>query len=129
MPRRRNGDAGGAYEVGYGKPPVRTQFQQGQPRPPRKPKPEREPTLSDYIAEELREMISFTENGRAQRMAKGRVLAKAAVNHSIKEGDLRRLKDFLPKPKPQESPDFSQADLDVIARFLAKWQGEKGGQG
>ena len=39
------------FDVGYGKPPRHTQFAKGQPRPPRKPRPEVEPSFEDYFEE------------------------------------------------------------------------------
>ena len=117
----------GDYEVGYGRPPPATQFKKGQPRPPRKAKDEKEPTLDDYIAEELKLPMRFQEEGQERRMPKGKVLAKMAVNKAIKDGDLRRLRDHLPKRQAAAESEFSEADLELIARFLANWQAGEGG--
>lgn len=116
----------GDYEVGYGRPPLATQFKKGQPRPPRRVKEEREPTIDDYIAEELKLPMRFQEEGRERRMPKGKVLARMAVNKAIKDGDLRRLRDHLPKPQAAAQTEFSEADLELIARFLANWQAGEG---
>ena len=60
-------------------------------------------------------------------MPKGQVLARTAVNKAIKDGDLRRLRDYLPKRQAAALTDFSEVDLDTIARFLANFQAEEGG--
>lgn len=129
MAKRPKKTPTGNYPVGYARPPAHTQFQKGQPRPPRKPKEEVELTVDDYIAEELKELMTFTdEQGRARRLPKGRVAAKAAVNKAIKTGDLRRIRDHLPKRQAAEAMPFTEADLALIARFLGSWQADEGGE-
>lgn len=61
------------YEVGYGKPPVHSQYSNGQSgnllgRPPKKKKPEL-PALDlarTYIQREGRRMITIREGGKAK---------------------------------------------------------------
>ena len=121
--KKKGGSAAAApdYAVGYGRPPVHSQFKKGQPRPPRKPR-ESQParTFDDYLAEELAELMPIKENGIEQIVPKGKAMAKASVNGVIKSGDPRRLKGFLPKPRTEADLDFSETDLAMIARFLVK---------
>lgn len=122
--RKRKKDGGakppsGDYPVGYGRPPAHTQFKKGQPRPPRKAKTEQAaPTFEQYLADVLQEPMPIKENGIEQTVPKGLALAKASVNGAIKNGDPRRIKDYLPRAKADTNPDFSQTDLATIARFL-----------
>lgn len=108
------------YEVGYRKPPRHTQFQKGQPRPPRKPRPEVEPSFEDYFDQELRQPMKFVdETGKEQVMPKGQVLAKASVNKALKSGDIRQIKDFIPRRPAKTDNEVATADIELIARFLA----------
>lgn len=60
-------DATKDYEIGYKKPPIHTQFQKGQPRPARKPKPY-EPTSRELMAKVLSEERMIRISGRKQKM-------------------------------------------------------------
>jgi hypothetical protein len=122
--RKTSTDAPRSYEVGYGKPPRHTQFRKGQARPPRKPKPEVEQGFEDWFEEELRQPMWFVdESGVEQTLPKGRVLAKASVNKALKSGDIRQIKDFIPRRPARENSEMTQADLETIARFLAHYFG------
>lgn len=122
-PDQTNGGSASAapgYDVGYRKPPRHTQFKKGQPRPPRKPKPEDEPSFEDYFEEELRTPMKFVdETGKDQVMPKGKVLAKASVNKALKSGDIRQIKDFIPRRPAKKDNEVAKADIELIARFLA----------
>ncbi|MGX7953632.1 hypothetical protein ACWPM1_13850 [Tsuneonella sp. HG249] len=112
--------AASTYEVGYRKPPRHTQFQKGQPRPPRKPRPEVEPSFEDWFEEELRLPMKFVdETGKEQVMPKGKVLAKATVNKALRGGDIRQIKDFIPRRPAKTDNEVSKADLEMVARFFA----------
>lgn len=120
--KKKGGSARAApdYDVGYGRPPRHTQFQKGQPRPPRKPKPEVEPSFQDFFEEELRQPMKFVdETGKEQVMPKGQVLAKASVNKALKSGDIRQIKDFIPRRPAKTDNEVATADIELIARFLA----------
>lgn len=115
---------GSEYEVGYGRPPLNTRFQKGQPRPPRKPKPETEQSFEDYFAEELKLPMRFVdETGKEQLYPKGKVLAKSSVNKALKSGDLRQIKEFIPRRKASDGNEISQVDLEMVVRFLANHMG------
>lgn len=110
------------YAVGYGKPPAEHQFKKGQPRPPRKPGPDRPAqSFEAYLAAELEETMRIVENGVEQHVSKGKALAKAAIKGAIENKDPRRLKGFLPPPRGPEDFDFSDVDLAIVARFMAQF--------
>jgi hypothetical protein len=113
------------YKVGYGRPPKASQFKKGQPRPPRRGTPKLD--LAKCIEEELHSIMQFTdERGQHLKLPKMKVLAKQLVNTSIKKGDVRRLEGLLPKAEVQSQEQFSEADLAMIARFIAKLMPEGG---
>lgn len=116
-PKRGNAD----YAVGYAKPPVATQFKKGQPRPPRKAKPDKPaPSFEDYLEAELAEQMRIVENGIERYVPKGRALAKASIKGAMDNGDPRRLKGFLRPARAQEDFDFSEIDIEIVARALAQ---------
>lgn len=119
--RKSSKRGAGAYPVGYGKPPVATQFKKGQPRPPRKAKPGKPtPSFEDYLEAELAENMRIVENGVERYVPKGKALAKAAIKGAMDNGDPRRLKAFLRPARAQEDFDFSEVDLTIVARFMAQ---------
>lgn len=120
MTKRKSSEPAGNYDVGYRKPPKSGQFQKGQPRPPRKPKPPEIVDLAAFIAEELALPVTFKdEDGKEHRAPKGKYLAKKLVNDALKTGNPKHLKDFLPKTVVTANEDFSDADLALVARALA----------
>lgn len=121
--KRKKAPSSADYDIGYGKPPIQHQFEKGQPRPPRKVKPNKpELMFEDYLAEELQEPMRIVENGVEQYIPKGKALAKASISGAISDRDPRRLKGFLPQPRAVEDFDFSEIDLGIVARFLALLQ-------
>ena len=56
------------YKVGYKKPPIHTRFKEGQPRPPRRPKPE-EPTSLEFLAQVLSEKRAIRNRGQKAKDA------------------------------------------------------------
>lgn len=82
------------YEVGYGKPPKETQFKKGQSGNPscRKKKPIPK-SLHEAIVLELADIVTIKENGKAVKMPKYELLAKAIINDAIKseKGNSRKI--------------------------------------
>lgn len=109
----------GDYDVGYGKPPRHTQFQPGQPRPPRKPKMAELPDFNLYMAEELSQMVEVPgRNGQTERLTMGRLLIRQLVTKAAKTGDMRQLWAMMPKDRGEADAPFSQLELDIIRRAL-----------
>ena len=74
-------------EVGYGKPPVHSQFQPGKSGNP-KGRPKSTKNLKTDLAEELAERVQVTENGRLVKISKQRLMLKTLTTKAIK-GDAR----------------------------------------
>lgn len=75
------------YEVGYGKPPKRTQFKAGQSGNP-KGRPKGKKNLRTELLEELGEVIALREQGKTKKISKLRGILKSHVAKAIK-GDAR----------------------------------------
>jgi hypothetical protein len=71
------------YEVGYGKPPKKGQFQKGVSGNP-KGRPKGAGDICAAVLRELNTRITITENGRKIRLSKQDVVAKQAVNGAMK---------------------------------------------
>ncbi len=74
------------YDVGYGKPPMHTQFKPGQTGNPQG-RPKGSKNLKTDLLEELAETMRITEGGRERRISKQRALIKAQVARGIKGND------------------------------------------
>ena len=71
------------YEVGYGRPPSHSRFQQGRSGNPRgRPKGAR--NLATDLAEELGEVIEVRENGTVRRISKQRAMLKSLAAQTLK---------------------------------------------
>ena len=109
------------YKVGYGRPPRHTQFKKGEKQNHGRRRRENH-DLGRYIMDELSVPVSFTdEEGRSRKLPKARVLARQMVNHALKTGDARRLEKWLPRPIAETEEQFTGAELETIARFLAQY--------
>jgi hypothetical protein len=86
------------YEVGYGKPPKKTQWEKGQSGNPSgkkggagSPKP-----LLDCLVEALNDKIEITVNGKKQTITKGRAVAISLLNGAL-GGSIKEKLFFLEK--------------------------------
>ena len=75
------------YEVGYGKPPVKSRFRAGQSGNPRGRTKGKKNFKTD-LTEELRERIRVREGDRTIKISKQRGIVKSVVSRSLK-GDAR----------------------------------------
>ena len=85
--------AGGAYEVGYKKPPKSRRFKPGQSGNP-KGRPKGTKNLKTDLMEELSERVRIREGEHEIRVSKQRALIKSQVNRGIK-GDNRAADKIL----------------------------------
>lgn len=75
------------YDVGYRRPPKRTQFKPGQSGNPRG-RPKGTNNLKTDLIDELGEKIIVREGDRSQNVSKQRAVVKSLVAHTLK-GDAR----------------------------------------
>src|SRR3954468_21576956 len=74
-------DRGGAYEVGYGRPPRRTRFEKGQSGNPRG-RPPGAKSLKALLSEALDQSVTVTENGKRRKVTKREAIITQLVNRS-----------------------------------------------
>jgi hypothetical protein len=118
------------YEVGYGKPPVATRFQPGNPGGKGRAKGSK--NLKTDLIEELQEKISLTKGDRKVRISKQRVLIKALVVKGIK-GDrssidtaLNLLLRVTGADAQEDIAALSDVDQAILDDFLSRG-GERNG--
>ena len=80
------------YEVGYGKPPKRTQFKPGQSGNP-KGRRTGSQNFKSHVCSALNERIAVTQDGRRQVVTKLKLIATQLVNSAVK-GNLKSM-EFL----------------------------------
>jgi hypothetical protein len=110
-------------EVGYGKPPSRTQFVKGQSGNP-KGRPKGSQSFSTILDKVSRERVRVTENGRMRYITKGEATILQLVNKAV-AGDLNAARVLLsafmwlansaqsapPSPVAQERNDLAMKSL------------------
>ncbi len=127
-------DTNGNNEIGFGKPPKRTQFKKGQSGNPRG-RPKGQPNLATVLEKALREKVVINENGRRKIITKLEASIKQLVNKAA-AGDLRALQQLAALARAGEeraseagTPNATMADVDqkvmqgVLRRYGATLQG------
>jgi hypothetical protein len=118
--------------VGYGSPPIYSQWQKGQSGNPKGRKKGHRNLRTD-LADELGKTVAVTENGVRRTITKQQALVAKLINGSI-QGDprlslalLRLLNNLL--PDTEAVPDtLSISDEEIMAEFLAKHQSPPKGE-
>jgi hypothetical protein len=108
----------GSYEVGYGKPPVATQFKKGQsgnPKGRRKRTPQAE--IEELFMKEYLRPVKVREGDRVQTMPAIQVIIRAEINKGVKgSGPSQRSvlrsarqieRDWRARPRPCFKPRSS----------------------
>ena len=121
-------------EIGFGKPPKRTQFKKGQSGNPRG-RPKNHPNLATVLEKALREKVFITEDGRRKIITKLEASIKMLVNKSA-TGDLRALQQLaaLARGGEQREVDtgstntvMTDVDQKVVEGFLRRFGAKIGG--
>jgi hypothetical protein len=119
------------YEVGYGKPPHRTRFVEGQSGNPRG-RPAGAKNIKTLLNKALNQLVIVTENGGRRKVSKREAIVTQLVNRSAK-ADFKAIQILLgmlrdiegdTDPHPSE-PAFTEADQQIIQQVRARLRGEK----
>ncbi|MDQ8699206.1 DUF5681 domain-containing protein [Hyphomicrobium sp. LHD-15] len=105
-----------SYDVGYGKPPKHSRFKRGQSGNP-KGRPKGARNLDVAVQEELKQLVTVRENGRARRLSKRDVIAKSLVNKAV-QGDLKALQLILSKADRQGIDPPPLSELETIDKSI-----------
>lgn len=124
----------GDYDVGYGKPPKRTQFKPGQSGNPRG-RPKGTKNLKTDLLEELGERIIVREGDQTRRVSKQRAFVKTLVSKTLK-GDVRagsllmstmmRLVD-TGEGAPEAKEPLLDEELEVLDAYIGRMRRDGGG--
>tara|TARA_R110002096_G_scaffold332756_2_gene526777 strand:+ start:628 stop:1011 length:384 start_codon:yes stop_codon:yes gene_type:complete len=111
------------YDVGFGKPPKKSQFKKGQSGNPNG-RPKRCKNVLTDIHEELDEMVNVTEGCNTVRMTKQRALVKATIakasqGHTPSVKLLLELKAQaeLKREERHSEPLLDEEDLAILENF------------
>jgi Family of unknown function (DUF5681) len=89
----RRGSRAVDYPVGYGRPPIATQFAPGKSGNPRG-RPKGSQTVGAILQDILRQKIVVTENGKTRRLAALEVMLRRLVNDAMRS-DAKAMKLLL----------------------------------
>lgn len=78
------------YDVGYGRPPRKTQYTKGQSGNP-KGRPKGSKSLKTLIQEELEEPITIFVKGKKKKITKARALVRNAIHLALTQNDPKML--------------------------------------
>lgn len=112
------------YDVGFKKPPKKTQFQAGQSGNP-KGRPKGAKNLATELSEELSEKLTITEGGQPKKVTKLRAIVKTLVAQSLK-GNTKAASTILgliPQAEQAQAArsiaaTLSPLDEEIIATFI-----------
>lgn len=132
MPKKKDTDSDSPYEVGYGKPPRRTQFKPGQSGNPRG-RPRGQQNLSTMLKEALNEKVTLREGDRKRKVPKALAILLRILNSAL-QGEPKataaylqfvRGEGLLQEEPERKSPGLLEIDDQrIIAEFLDR-QGTK----
>ena len=104
-------------------PPVRTRFRKGQSGNPRgRPKGSR--NFRTLVEEELEQDLEVTENGKALKLTKRRLVARVLVNEAVR-GNPRAWSELIPMiggPSPDDTVELDEVTAAMLASYLARYR-------
>lgn len=86
------------YEVGYGRPPKKSQFRKGQSGNP-SGRPKKILTHEEIVARELNRKVTITVHGKEKRLTKRELMHIANIQKAIK-GDFKAFKAVIELDQP-----------------------------
>lgn len=117
------------YTVGYGKPPVETQFRKGVSGNPHG-RPKGKPNLVTILQRAMYEPVLINENGRRKTISKWEAAVKQLVNKSA-AGDLnsfkvlaslaRTIEEQLPEGPISTKQMVDEADKKMLQDMLKRY--------
>ncbi len=129
MTKRHKPAPKGDYDVGYGRPPKRSQFQPGHSGNP-KGRPKDRRNISTILEETLYRPVAITENGRKRKVPAIEAMLLGLLRKGL-DGDLRafdKLARFIPMLRPAADEDHAaeesavfepEHDAELLAEFAA----------
>jgi hypothetical protein len=117
---------GRAYDVGYGRPPVKTQFKPGRSGNPAG-RPRERLNLAKQLEKALLATVVVNEAGRRKRKTKFSVAITQIVNQAA-GGDLvafRLLLGLLPGTSEASLPPDLKVDRELALKIVARLTGQK----
>lgn len=91
------------YEVGYGRPPRATRFRPGKSGNP-KGRPRAAKNFATALEQELRALLTITENGKRKRVPVRQIIIKRLVRNAA-EGELRAILLLVQQEARFEQPE------------------------
>ena len=112
------------YDVGYGKPPVRSRFRPGRSGNPRG-RPKGAGNLGTVLAKTLRERVAVTENGTRRSISKLEAIIKQLVNKAAAADpkataillNIVRFSETQPGAEEQSSTLVNEDDRKVMEQL------------
>lgn len=101
------------YEVGYRKPPKRTQFKKGKSGNP-KGRPKGAKGVNASLKRELETKITIQEGGRTLRVTKAEAMAKQLINKAL-TGDIKAIMALLRFDPELYGSEFAQLDAEAAS--------------
>lgn len=131
MPKPRSDESpteSESYEVGYGKPPVHSQFKPGQSGNP-KGRPNGSLSLSTMLNAALTEKIEVTKNGKRVKRSKAVIAIEQLVNKAA-SGDIKAFSQLAPhlmrieeagiKAAAKSEPNLGETDTQVMHSIIER---------
>ena len=124
-PSRKSAGPETPYEVGYGKPPRRTQFKPGQSGNP-KGRPQGQRNLSTMLKEALNEKVTLREGDRTRKVPKALAIFLRILNNAL-QGEPKAVVAYLQFIRGerlfQEEPESKSRGLVEIdhQRIIAEY--------
>ena len=115
------------YDIGYCRPPKRSQFQPGQSGNPTGRR-KASPTIGVRLQELMNSKVTVTENGRSRRISRLDVMLRQLANDAMR-GDQRAMKlliEFLHRygaaveGNPVRTEEMTSEGLEILSDYLRK---------